>query len=101
MIIGKFRLYLTLVSLGVCRAILTYHRTVGLRTISYSTVYLNTMRRWKITVFCSLCSALLAHLETLVDIAHVNSLQLELLPTLLIDRRLIAVASDQVRGVHI
>ena len=59
------------------------------------------MRRWKITVFCGLSPALLTHLETLVDIPHVNSLQLELLSALFIDRWLVTVASDQVRGVHI
>ena len=59
------------------------------------------MCRWKITVFCGLSSALLTHLEALVDIPYVNSLQLEFLSTLFIDRWLITVASDQIRGVHI
>ena len=50
--------------------------------------------RWrKITVLSSLYSNLLAHFETLVNVADIDSFQLELLTTLLVSW-LVTIASN-------
>ena len=63
------------------RGVVLNHGAVSLRAVSNPTVNLNTVCRGQITVFGSLCATLLAHLQALVDVAHIDGLQLKLFPT--------------------
>ena len=71
-----------MVRFSLClRGVVLDHSTVSLRAVPHPTIYLHTVCRGQITVFRSLSATLLAHLQALVDIAHIDGLQLKLFPT--------------------
>ena len=92
-ILGSQMRYLNLIArqlrLMVCfglrsspsRGVVFDNRAVSLGAVSHTAINLHTVRWGQITVFSGLRAALLAHFQTLVDIAHIDRLQLKLLPT--------------------